>query len=56
MLKSNFALSIPVLVAGLQVVAVPASAMVSVGSVIRGLGTWTPPESDQQVTRSLPAS
>ncbi len=42
MLKVELPLSIPVLVAGLRVVAVTNIAMVSVGSVIGigGLGTW----------------
>src|SRR6202521_5309290 len=42
MLKVELPLSIPVLIAGLRVVAVPNISMVSVGSVIGigGLGTW----------------
>lgn len=59
MLKVELPLSIPVLVAGLRVVAVTNIAMVSVGSVI-GIGAWEPGSPrgirPTRVTRSLPAS
>lgn len=59
MLKVELPLSIPVLIAGLRVVAVTNISMVSVGSVIGigGLGTWfTEATSPTRATRSSRAS